>query len=142
MGWLNPLSLLIPITDPGAGSAVQDPCKLGVYAGDLSTQVNQCGHSLPIHYHWDLIRTSHQASNAVRVKERDLGNFWPSCPLGHFHRHQFWSGVREGMLGAYCWLLSLALAGGWAAFPQFPLDGFKVLPEVGIPKPYGPSPGT
>ena len=34
------------------------------------------------------------------------------------------------MLGAYCWLLWLMLAGGWATFPQFPLDWFKVLAGV------------
>ena len=31
------------------------PTKLGTYAGDLSTQINQCGHFLPIHYHWALL---------------------------------------------------------------------------------------
>ena len=79
---------------------------------DLSTQVYQCSHLLPIHYHWGLIRTSHQVSNRVRVKDGDLGNLWPSCSLGYFHSCQFWFEIREGMLGAYCWLLWLALTGG------------------------------
>ena len=105
--------------------------ELGTYARDLSTQVNQCGHSQPIHYHWGLIRMSHQASNGVRVKERDWGDFCLTHLLGCFHSCQFWSRVREGMLGEYCWLLWLVLAGGWATFLQFPMDWLKVLPGVG-----------
>ena len=35
------------------------------------------------------------------------------------------------MLGAYCWLLWLVLAGGWATFPQFPPDWFKAVAGVG-----------
>ena len=38
-----------------------------------------------------------------------------------------WFSVREGMLGAYCWLL---LVGGMATFPQFPSAGFKDLVRV------------
>ena len=35
------------------------PTKLGAYAGNVSTQINQCSHFLPIHYHWGPIRMSH-----------------------------------------------------------------------------------
>ena len=46
------------------------------------------------------------------------------------------------MLEAYCWLLHLLLAGGWAAFPWFPQTGLKLCLEWGIHEPYGPSPDT
>ena len=131
MGLQNLLSPLIPITDPGAGSAVQDPCKTESLCWRLE-HLSQSMQSFSAHpLSLGLIRTSHQVSNGVRVKERDRGNLWPSHPLGYFHGCQFWFGVREGMLGAYCWLLQLVSAGGWATFPWFPLDWFKVLAGLG-----------
>ena len=65
-----------------------------------------------------------------RAKKRNTVNLWSSFLLSHFQYGQVWFGVREGMLGAYCWLLWLVLVGGWAAFPQFPLDWFKVFAGV------------
>ena len=46
----------------------------------------------------------------------------------------------EGMLEVYCWLLWLASVGGWAAFPQFPLDRFKVLAGRGHSQAIWPQP--
>ena len=62
-------------------------------------------------------------SDGVRVEKRDRGDLWLSFLLSHFQYSQFWFGMREGMLGAQCWLLQLVLAGGWAAFPQFTQTG-------------------
>ena len=45
----------------------------------------------------------------------------------HIEYGQFWFGVREGPMGAYCWLLWLVPVGAWATFLWFPLDWFKVL---------------
>ena len=73
---------------------------------------------------------SHQVNNGVRVEERDRGNPWPSLPLSHFYCSQFWFGVRDEILEAYCWLLQLVLVGSWAAFLWFPPDLFKVLAWV------------
>ena len=42
----------------------------------------------------------------------------------------FWFGVREGMLGAYCWLLWLVPVVGWDTFPQFLPGWFNDLAGV------------
>ena len=91
----------------------------------MHTQINQCSHLLPVHYHWGLIRMSHQMSNGVRVEKRNRGNLWSSFLLSCFHCGQFWFGISEEMLGACCWLLCLVLAGGWATFSWFSPDWFK-----------------
>ena len=143
MGWQNPLSLLIPTAYslPIGWICRVRSTKLGIYAQDLGTWVNQCSCSLPINNHLGLINASHQVCDGVWIKEKDWGSFLLSCPLGCSHTGWSWSGVREGMQGAYCWLLWLSPVGGWTAFPWFPQTNLKLWLEWDIPVPYGPSPG-
>ena len=83
-------------------------------------------------------------SDGVRIKNRYGGDLWSSFLLCHFEHGQFWFVVRQGMLGAYCWLLWLVPVGvgGCTAFPWFPQTGLKSLLGWYIPKPCGPNLGT
>ena len=59
--------------------------------------------------------------------------------LGCPHTHQSWSRVREGMLGAYCWLLLLVPVGGGPHPLGSPQTGLKLWLGWDIPKPNGPA---
>ena len=130
MGWWNPLSPVVPVTNPGAGSAAQDPHKIGTLCWKPE-HPNQLvwpfpAHPLSLWPHWNVPPSEQWGPDWGKGQ----GDLWPSFPLSHFHCGWFWLGVREEMLGAYFRLLQLVPAGDWPTFPQFPPDWFKVLAGV------------
>ena len=78
----------------------------------------------------------------VRVDKRNKGDLLLSFLLSHFCYGWFWFGFREGMLGAYCWLWWLLLAGGWATFLGSPQTGLKSWLGWHILEQCGPNLGT
>ena len=139
MGWWNPMSLLVPITDLGAGSAVQDPCK----TGNLCLRPehpNQSVWSFPAHLLslrlWLLECPTKQAMGLGLRKGTGVTSdhpfFWSPfivVGLGLGPGREFW-GPTVGCCG-WCW---------WAAFPQFPLDWFNVLAGVAHSQAIWPQP--
>ena len=81
-------------------------------------------------------------SSGVRVEKRNKGNLWLSFLLGYFHCGWFWFRVREGMLGAYCWLLCLVLVGVGPHSLSSPWTGLKSLLGWHNAEPCGPNLGT
>ena len=68
----------------------------------------------------------HLTGNRIWAQEwNGWGSFSGVCSSGCLHVSWFMSWVGVAMCKAYCWLGQLSLAGGWATFPQIPLDWFK-----------------
>ena len=79
-------------------------------------------------------------SNGVKIEEWDRSDLWSSFLVYHFEYGRFWFGVREGMLGAYCWLLWLVLVGVGPHTLGTPQTGLKSLLGWHIPKIMCPQP--
>ena len=91
MRWQNALSSQVPITDPGAGSAVQDP--LQNWELTLETRAPESISVVifyPSSYHWSLIRTSHYSEQRGQGWGAGTGvNLWSSFLLSCFQYGQF-----------------------------------------------------
>ena len=69
-------------------------------------------------------------TDRVCIMERDLGSFLLSCPLQLSNRSVLVWG-QGGNVGGLMLAIVAVASGGWATFPQFPLDWFKAVAGVG-----------
>ena len=108
----------------------------------IKTQGNPCGHSLPIHNHWSLIRVPHYKHDGVWIKEGHWGQLpaIPSSGLLSFWSVLVWS--QGGNVGGLLLAVAAVASGGLGIIPSVPPRlVLKLWLEWDITLPYSPSPG-